>query len=193
MAGKQAKLLTASMVRAVMTHVRKKRYPVRDITMVLLSVKAGLRAGEIANLTWPMVLDAKCKVSDVIALHDTAAKKLSGRIIPMNAELRKSLVRLHKQQKYPAWGHVVLSERKTPMEASSVVKWFKGIYSELLFEGCSSHSGRRSFVTNAAKAIHLVGGSLKDVQQLAGHRSLETTQAYIEGDSKAKRKLIDLL
>jgi len=193
MSGKQAKLLTSSMVRAVMTHVRKKRYPVRDVTMVMLSFKAGLRAGEIANLTWPMVLDAKCKVSDVIALHDKAAKKLSGRIIPMNAELRKCLVRLHKQQKYPAWGHVILSERKTPMEASSVVKWFKAVYSELCFEGCSSHSGRRSFVTNAARAIHLVGGSLKDVQQLAGHRSLETTQAYIEGDSKAKRKLIDLL
>jgi integrase/recombinase XerD len=80
MPGKQAKLLTTSMVRAVMTHVRKKRYPVRDLTMILLSVKAGLRAGEIANLTWGMVLDARCKVSDVIALHDRAAKKLSGRI-----------------------------------------------------------------------------------------------------------------
>jgi integrase/recombinase XerD len=193
MSGKQAKLLTNSMVAAIVKHVRSKRYPVRDLVMVLLSTKAGLRAGEIANLTWAMVLDAKCRVSDVIALHDRAAKKLSGRIIPMHPELRKVLVRLHKEQKYPAWGHVVLSERKSPMEASSIVKWFIGIYRELNYEGCSSHSGRRSFVTKAARTIHLVGGSLKDVQQLAGHRSLETTQGYIEGDSKAQRKLIDLL
>jgi integrase/recombinase XerD len=181
------------MVKGAMKHVRKKRYPVRDMTMILLSVKAGLRAGEIANLTWPMVLGAQGKVGDVMALHDVAAKKLSGRIIPLNAELRKALVQLHRQQSYPSEGRVIQSERKAPMNASSVVKWFKAIYRELCFEGCSSHSGRRSFVTKAARTIHLVGGSLKDVQQLAGHRSLETTQAYIEGDSKAKRRLIALL
>jgi hypothetical protein len=50
MAGKQAKLLTAAMVTATMRHVRKKRYPARDTVIILLSVKAGLRAGEIAKL-----------------------------------------------------------------------------------------------------------------------------------------------
>jgi site-specific recombinase XerD len=34
---------------------------------------------------------------------------------------------------------------------------------------------------------------LRDVQQLAGHASLSTTQRYIEGDSEAKRKLVDLI
>lgn len=193
MSGKQAKLLTSSMVAAMIKHARKKRYPARDRVMILLSVKAGLRAGEIANLTWPMVLDAKGKVSDVIALHDTAAKKLSGRIIPMNPELRKALNWLHMTQGRCKAGYVIRSERKTPMEAASVVKWFKLLYQNMGFDGCSSHSGRRSFVTKAARTIHLVGGSLKDVQQLAGHRSLETTQGYIEGDSKAKRKLVHLL
>ena len=121
MSGKQAQLLTASMVRQALTHVRKKRYPARDVAMILLSVKAGLRAGEIANLTWPMVLDAKRKVSDMIALHDRAAKKLSGRIIPMNQGLRKSLLRLHKEQKYPAYGHVIQSERKSPIHNTPTV------------------------------------------------------------------------
>jgi hypothetical protein len=39
------------------------------------SVKAGLRAGEIANLTWDMVLDPRAEVGTVIELHDDAAKK----------------------------------------------------------------------------------------------------------------------
>ena len=38
-----------------------------------------------------------------------------------------------------------------------------------------------------------VGGSLRDVQQLAGHASLAMTQRYIEGDSDAKRTLIQLI
>jgi integrase/recombinase XerD len=60
-------------------------------------------------------------------------------------------------------------------------------------EGCSSHSGRRTFITRAAKEVSVVGGSLRDVQQLAGHASLAMTQAYIEGDTEAKRKLIGRL
>ena len=36
---------------------------------VLLSVRAGLRAIEIANITWQAVLDAEGRVGDVIELH----------------------------------------------------------------------------------------------------------------------------
>ena len=61
------------------------------------------------------------------------------------------------------------------------------------FEGASSHSGRRTFITNAAKKITTVGGSLRDVQNLAGHASLQTTQRYIESDEEAKRKIVDLV
>ena len=193
MAGKQAKLLTNYMVTATIRHVRKKRYPARDTAIILLSTKAGLRAGEIAKLTWPMVLDANGKIGKAIELHDIAAKKLHGRTIPINPFLSKALAKLHREQRRPLRGAIILSERKTPIQPASIVKWFRGIFAELGFDGCSSHSGRRSFVTKAARTIHLVGGSLKDVQQLAGHRSLETTQAYIEGDSNIQRKLVALL
>jgi len=83
MAGRQAKLLTAHMVAATIKHVRNKRYPARDIVIILFSVKAGLRAGEISKLTWPMVLDANGKIGKVLELHDIAAKKLHGRTIPI--------------------------------------------------------------------------------------------------------------
>lgn len=193
MAGKQAKLLTNFMVAAMIRCVRRNRYPERDMVIILLSIKAGLRAGEIARLTWQMILDANGKIGKVIELHDIAAKKLHGRTIPINPLLRDGLSRLHKANGFPLQGAVIESERKTPIQPASIVKWFKLLYGELGYEGCSSHSGRRSFVTKAARTIHLVGGSLKDVQQLAGHRSLETTQAYIEGDSNIKRKLVALL
>ena len=54
-------------------------------------------------------------------------------------------------------------------------------------EGCSSHSGRRTFFTNTARKISTVGGSLRDVQMLAGHTALSSTQRYIDADVEAQR------
>ncbi len=79
------------------------------------------------------------------------------------------------------------------MTAKSIVNWFHQLYAQLGLEGCSSHSGRRTFITQAARLIHKAGGSLRDVQQLAGHRSLKTTEGYIEGDGVAQQKLIRLI
>ena len=64
---------------------------------------------------------------------------------------------------------------------------------DLGMSDCSSHSGRRTFITRAARKVSEVGGSVRDVQQLVGHASLQTTQRYIEGDTDAKRKLVQLI
>ena len=79
MAGKQAKTLTKQQLAAALRRAAHSRYPERDRVMVLLSVKAGLRAGEIAKLTWPMVVDSQGRIASHIELHDAAAKKRSGR------------------------------------------------------------------------------------------------------------------
>jgi integrase len=59
--------------------------------------------------------------------------------------------------------------------------------------GCSSHSGRRTFITRAAWKVSDVGESIRDVQQLAGHTSLAAIQRYIEGSSDAKRRLVEIV
>jgi integrase/recombinase XerD len=193
MAGKQAKVLTRQQVRAALHRARRGRYKQRDRVMILLSVKAGLRAGEIAKLTWPMLLDADGRLGHRIELHDRAAKKGSGRTIPLHPELRRALLALRRQT--GADGAVIRSERggAAGMNPGSVVNWFRCLYRDLGLTGCSSHSGRRTFVTNAARLVFKAGGSLRDVQQLAGHRSIEQTQAYIDGSDWAKRRLIRLM
>src|SRR4051812_4353383 len=151
MAGKQAKTLTAEQLRTALAATRQGRYPDRDKAMVLLSNKAGLRAGEIAKLTWPMVLDAEGQVSDRIELRDIAAKKRSGRTIPLNGDLKRALVRLRRG--CDGSGPVIRSERARAMRPSSIVNWFALLYRRLGFTGCSSHSGRRTFITKAARLV----------------------------------------
>ena len=74
-----------------------------------------------------------------------------------------------------------------------IVNWFISTYTEIGFAGCSSHSGRRTFITRSARVLARSGGSLRDIQELVGHRDLGTTQRYIEGDRDAQRKLITLI
>src|SRR6266705_2305701 len=88
---------------------------------------------------------------------------------------------------------VLFSERGGGLSPATVRLWFHRLYRSLKMDGCSSHSGRRTFITRAARRVSQVGGSLRDVQELAGQTSLAMTQRYIEGDIEAKRKLVALL
>ena len=91
MAGKQAKILSSDAIDQLLAYASSSRYPVRNTVIVLLSVKAGLRAGEIAKLTWPMILDSDGQTGRIIELHDKAAKKGSGRSIPIHPQLAEAL------------------------------------------------------------------------------------------------------
>ena len=192
MPGRQAKVIAPRALNIVLRHIQRHHAdPDRSRVIVLLSVKAGLRASEIAKLQWSMVLNANHRISDAIEVCDRIAKRGSGRRLPMHHELRHGLTVLMRRQK--PIGTVIKSARGGALRPNSLVNWFRALYSETGLTGCSSHSGRRTFITQAARLTHKAGGSLRDVQLLAGHRSIETTQSYIDGDSHAQRKLIALL
>jgi len=191
MLGKQAKILSDDNIRDLLSFTSQTRYPTRNRVIVLLSVKAGLRAGEIANLTWAMVTDSVGNIGSVIALEDRIAKKKSGRVIPIHPDLADGLATLRNMT--GGYGPVIRSERGMPIAPKSIVNWFTIAYRAIGLTGCSSHSGRRTFVTRAARLVHKTGGSLRDVQILAGHRSIQTTQAYIDGDTDAQRRLVALI
>jgi integrase len=52
MAGRQAKILHEQQINDLLVFASATRNPLRNKLIVLLSVKAGLRAAEIAGLTW---------------------------------------------------------------------------------------------------------------------------------------------
>jgi integrase len=89
MAGKQAKILSEQRVEDLLFFAKTTRNPDRNRVIVLLSTKAGLRAAEIANLTWEMVVEPTRNVSSHIELRDHAAKMGSGRTVPVSALLHE--------------------------------------------------------------------------------------------------------
>jgi integrase/recombinase XerD len=188
-----AKTVLPGEVDLLLQYAEKRRYADRNRVIVLLSFKAGLRACEIAGLKWEMVLRSDGAVGDQILLGQGITKGGRGRTIPMHAQLKEALQVLHRTQGKSKAGHVLISERKSRFKTQSIVNWFAVAYRELGLVGCSSHSGRRTFITTSARVLAKTGGSLRDIQELAGHRAITTTERYIEGDRAAQRRLIELL
>jgi integrase/recombinase XerD len=190
---KQAKTLSNGQVEAMLAYLSATRHPTRNRLIFLLSVKVGLRAKEIARLTWWMVNDSQGEVARRIYLLDSASKGKSGRVIPMSDEVRNALIEYRNEVTSFSGPNVISTERGLSTSPQAIVNMFQRWYRHLGFIGCSSHSGRRTFITNAARKISTVGGSLKDVQELAGHANLRTTQRYIEANPEAQVRVVNLV
>jgi integrase/recombinase XerD len=140
-----------------------------------------------------MITDAAGEIGQAIHLQDKASKGRSGRIIPMNVDLRSALQDLRRLVGAKTGTFVINSERSPRVSPQSIVNMFSRWYNELGFNGCSSHSGRRTFITSTARKISTVGGSLRDIQILAGHTNLRTTQRYIDANEDSQKRVVDLL
>jgi integrase/recombinase XerD len=196
--GKQSKILSDKQVKVMLLHLGTTRMSLRNQLIFLLSAKAGLRAKEASQLKWKMVVNSDGSIGNAIHLTDVASKGNSGRVIPLNKDVKDLLVRFFEDESKRFdfdinSSFVVRTERSKSTSAQSIVNMFANWYKDLGFVGCSSHSGRRTFITNLSKKIGLVGGTLRDVQSLAGHSNLQTTQRYIEVDTDCQRKLVDLV
>jgi integrase/recombinase XerC len=88
---------------------------------------------------------------------------------------------------------VIFSERGGGLAPATVRVWVHRLSTSLKMDGCSSRSGRRTFIIRAARNVSQVGGSLWDVQERVGHTSLAMTQRSLESDGDAKRKRIPMI
>ena len=196
--GKQSKTLNKSQIQMVSNHLRNGRNGLRNQTIFLLSVRSGLRAKEISQLSWKEVCNSDGEVDTQINLTNQTSKGNSGRVIPLHKSVRENLIELlERHRKYDAFNintsFIVRTERSPFTTSQTIINMFQKWYQTLGLIGCSSHSGRRTFITETSKKISLVGGSLRDIQMMSGHSSLQTTQRYIDGDSESQRKVVDLI
>lgn len=188
-----ARVLAAADVRFLLRDVRCNRHARRDEAMILLSFKSGLRTCEIAGLDWSMVLKPQSGVDRQIYLAGSITKNGVGRRVTINPVLRAALVGLHSQLGRPQAGPVILSERGHYLRPRNVVSWCRATYAEPGMPGCSSHSGKRTVITRAARLLADTGRSSRDGHKLAGHRARTKTERYIQGDRDTQRKPVRLI
>jgi integrase len=168
MSGRQAKVLLDQQIEDLLVYTSTTRNPERNRVVVLLSIKAGLRAGEIAKLTTWCRCDLRSRHSD----RAPGSRRQKEPCPPDPAPCRLADRPVNLAQSKRGGGAVIRSERGdcAPL---SIVNWFAGAFCAIGLEGCSSHSGRRTFITRAVRVVHQAEASLPDVQLLAGHRSIQ--------------------
>ena len=177
---KKAKILEDNQINFSLLHISQGENPERDQVLFLLSIRSGLRAAEIAGLRWIDVTNAEGSLADIISIGSHIGKGKKDRVVPMHQDVRDALLALRMLR--PNDIYIAYSTHKlhNTMSANAVTLWFKRLYEAMGFQGCSSHSGRRTVITALARRANLFDCSLKDVQRLAGHARLETTEGYIE-------------
>jgi integrase/recombinase XerD len=189
---KQAKTLTAVELRRALDYVATRRHAARNRAMLQTMYLAGLRVGECAALRYEDVLDVEGAVRSEIRLDAEQTKGRYGRTVFVNDKLRKELQTYVKSVPPKALSNKLFYTQKKDSDgftANTLCQFFHYLFRSCGIEGATSHSPRRTFITNLAEK----GVSVRVLQSLAGHRNISTTQAYIDVNDAMKRKAVELV
>ncbi len=193
---RKAAYLSEKQVRNAVARMNEYRHSLRNKAVLQLTYLAGLRAKEVSLLRWEHLLNEDGEIGEAITLTNDITKGKSGGTIPLNDTLRTTLSALLTQDEVARKDRksaVIKSERGQAFKTQSIVNLLWQHYRKCDIQGASSHSGRRTFITNAARKISLAGGSMKDIQQLARHSNLQITQRYVEANSAAQKAVVNML
>ncbi len=189
---KQAKTLTAQELRRVLDYIATRPHALRNRTMLLTTHYAGMRVGEVANLRFGDVIDLAGQLRNEIRLDAQQTKGSDGRVVFVNAKLKKEFeayLRSYPPTKPDDRLFYTQKRAGSGFTPNTLAQHFHYLYKGAGIEGASSHSGRRTFITNlAAKGV-----SVRVLMSLAGHRSISTTQGYIDTNEDMMRRAVELV
>jgi integrase/recombinase XerD len=160
--------------------------------MLLLTHNAGMRVGEVANLTWGDVVNAAGRIKDEIRLNADQTKGGHPRIVFLNLKLQKELENYLQTVKPREADWAFFATQKEPRRGftpNTLAQYFHQLYRGAGIDGASSHSGRRSFAT----ALSSKGVGVRVLMRAMGHRNVSTTIGYIDASDDMLRKAVALI
>lgn len=189
---KQAKTLTEQDLQRVMSYIESRPHASRNRAMLMTTYYAGMRVGEVATLRYMDIVDVDKTIRCEIILRPEQTKGSESRTVFISEKLRKELADYVSATNFKdPYDKFFYTQKKygqgfTP---NTLTQHFHYLYRNAGIRGASSHSGRRSFITNLASK----GISVRVLASLAGHKSIATTQRYIDVNDDMKRKAVELM
>jgi len=186
----QALALNNEKVAEFTAYLDKTRHSLRDKAIFLLTYRAGMRIGTVAQLTLNDILDTSGKVKEVAILRKSITK--GGKTITAylsHPELRKALEDYLAIRRKARVDNLFVSQKGTPFSPNSLSQLMLKHYQRAGIEGASSHSGRISFCTGLLKnKVDIVA-----VSKVMGHSSVVTTQRYVDHNQSELSAVVSLL
>lgn len=185
----QARTLTHKELRRVLDYVASRPHAARNRLVLLMTHWAGMRVGEVAALRVWDVLGQDGAVKAEIRLDAQRTKGKHARTVFLGDKLRKEIAVYLKAHAALPQEQLFRTQKRAHFTANSLCQTLKAIYAQAGMDGASSHSGRRSFITTLASK----GVGVRVLASLAGHRSIATTQLYIDVNDDMKRSAVELV
>ena len=186
---KQAQVLNDRDIKTVLTAINRSSFPVRNRCMFFLALYSGMRVGELAALNISDVVDVKGKVREQIVLRPHQTKGRQARTVLLNAQAQAELERYLRNHSGEGNEPLFKSKAGKRFSANSLVQVFGRLYESCGLDAASSHSMRRTFITNLAHK----GVNVRVLAALAGHSSISTTQRYIDLNDNVLRAAVELV
>ena len=191
---KQAKVLDQSELKRLLRVVSTTKHDKRNRVVVLLSYLGGLRGCEIAALRVSDVVDkvdGKPEIKGEIRLASSQTKGSQAQTIIFSQKLRKEIENYVSSHSNTADLSLPLirSQKGQGFSSQTIQNLFRVLYETAGISNASSHSGRRTFITNLSEK----GVSTKVIQELARHSSMATTQQYIDVSTDKLQNAVDLI
>ena len=186
----QARVLNPQELRRVLDHVATRRHSARNRAMLLLTHYAGMRVAEVAALRINDVLSGDSTIKGEVRLMPDQTKGKHARTVYLNERMQKELAQYIKAIKIKdVTKPLFYTQKQAGFSANSLTQYFFYLYRNVGLAGCSSHSGRRSFLTglaNKGTAIHIL-------KSLAGHRNISTTATYLYSSPDQLKAAVELI
>jgi integrase/recombinase XerD len=188
---KQAKTLNQNELRKVLDYTATRKHSIRNRCLVLTTFLSGMRCGEVASLRYCDVVNADGTIKNEIRLRAENTKTNEARTVFVNDKLRKEFekyIRVYKPKDINVKFFYSQKRDSDGFSANTLTQFYHYLYKHSGVDGASSHSGRRTFITNLATQ----GVGVRVLMSLAGHKNIGTTQAYIDINDDMKRKAVEL-
>jgi len=186
----QARVITERQAKTILSVIAQGKNAERNTIVFVLSYYAGMRVKEIASLDISTCMSDNGKVRDVIYLKASMTKGKKGREVFLNTTVKSYLKHFINNNKSNGTDILIrpmgTAKRFSPNSLSIVLN---NIYKNAGFDGCSSHSGRRSFATSLCQK----GVSVRVIQRLGGWSSLQSVMPYLDANEEMLKEAVELV
>ena len=197
---KQARTLNEKELNLLLLYINTRKHAARDRTMLLMTFYAGMRIAEVAATKIKDVLAADGTIKHEINLTAEQTKGKHSRTVVVPEKLRKEihayLLTRYNNKELIALNYsdainnpLFATQKRSGFDRNTACYHFHMLYKAAGIDGASSHSGRRSFITKLADK----GVGVRVLMALAGHKSIATTQRYIELNPTIMKAAVELI